>query len=69
MPHRVGGFAQRVRLVGASMSSRASAYSAKGAVAGAEHFVARLELRHVLADRLDDTGDVNAPNMSSPVGP
>src|SRR5205823_5564914 len=24
----------------------------------------RLELRHVLADRLDDTGDINAPNTS-----
>ena len=36
----------------------------KGAVAGAKHFVARLELRHVLADRLDDTGGINAPNTS-----
>ena len=34
----------------------------KGAVAGTEDFVAGLELRHVLADRLDHPCDINTPN-------
>ena len=34
----------------------------KGAVAGTEDFVAGLELRHVLADRLDHPRDINTPN-------
>jgi len=34
----------------------------KGAVAGAKHFVAGVELRHVLADRLDHPCDIDTPN-------
>ena len=34
----------------------------EGPVAGAEHLVARREARYVLADRLDDAGDVLAPD-------
>src|ERR671914_1675562 len=33
----------------------------EGPVAGAEHLVARREARYVLADRLDDAGDVLGP--------
>ena len=36
----------------------------EGAVAGAEHVVASLKPRHVLADRLDRPRDIHAPNTS-----
>ena len=50
--------------LGASMSARAQCVLGEGAVAGAEDLVARLELRHVLADRLDRPRDIHAPNAS-----
>jgi hypothetical protein len=36
----------------------------EGAVAGAEYFVVRLKLRHVLANRLGLPRDIYAPNTS-----
>ena len=51
--------------LGASLSSRARAYSAKAPSPDAEHLVARLEPGHVLADRLDAPGDIRAADTGS----
>jgi hypothetical protein len=51
-----------VRRLGRNLVRSSGRVLGEGAVAGAEHLIARLEPRHILADRLDATCDILAPN-------
>jgi hypothetical protein len=65
-----GGFfeGQVRRFVGEGVWARGGVLD-EGAITGAEHFVARLETWDIVADRLDDAGDVHAADVFAEPAP